>query len=88
MQQNSVSLLADECQAEHQCSDGPVRKALLVALRYDKDDEVRLKALNGLKPYVARRYARARRGARSSDGRLRCHGALTGDRAAAASRGR
>ena len=51
--QNSVSLLADECLAGHQCSDGPIRKALLVALRYDKDTGVRLNALNGLKPYVA-----------------------------------
>ncbi len=53
VQQNSVSLLADECLAGHQCSDGPVRRALLVALRYDKNTGVRLQALNGLKPYVA-----------------------------------
>ena len=53
VEQNSVMLLADECLAGHQCSDGPIRKALLVALRYDKDDGVRLRALNGLKPYVA-----------------------------------
>jgi hypothetical protein len=51
--QNSVNLLAHECQEEHQCGDGPIRKALLVALRYDKDNKVRLNALNGLKPYVA-----------------------------------
>jgi len=51
--QNSLSLLADECVAGHQCSDGPIRKALLVALRYDKNTRVRLKALDGLKPYVA-----------------------------------
>jgi Putative zinc-finger len=51
--QNSVSLLADECLAGHQCADGPVRNALLVALRYDQDTHVRLNALNGLKPYVA-----------------------------------
>jgi hypothetical protein len=53
VEQNSVDLLADECLAGHQCTDGPVRKALLVALRYDQDDGVRLRALNGLKPYVA-----------------------------------
>ena len=53
VQQNSVSLLAEECRAGHACPDGPVRKALLVALRYDKSPEVRLKALNGLQPYVA-----------------------------------
>ena len=51
--QKSVSLLADECLAGHQCADGPIRNALLVALRYDKDAGVRLKALDGLKPYVA-----------------------------------
>jgi hypothetical protein len=51
--QKSVSLLAGECEAGHQCADGPIRKALLVALRYDKDSGVRLNALNGLKPYVA-----------------------------------
>jgi hypothetical protein len=51
--ENSVSLLASECEAGHQCADGPIRKALLVALRYDKDNGVRLNALNGLKPYVA-----------------------------------
>jgi len=51
--QNSVSLLASECQAGHQCTDGPLRNALLVALRYDKSTGVRLKALDGLKPYVA-----------------------------------
>jgi hypothetical protein len=51
--QNSVSLLADECLAGHQCSDGPVRKALLVALYNDQDSGVRMKALDGLKPYVA-----------------------------------
>ncbi len=53
VEQNSVDLLADECLAGHQCADGPVRKALLVALRYDQDNGVRLSALNGLKPYVA-----------------------------------
>jgi hypothetical protein len=51
--QKSVSLLADECEAGHQCDDGSIRKALLVALRYDKNNGVRLRALNGLKPYVA-----------------------------------
>jgi HEAT repeats/Putative zinc-finger len=51
--ENSVNLLARECEAGHQCADGPIRKALLVALRYDKDHGVRLNALNGLKPYVA-----------------------------------
>jgi HEAT repeats/Putative zinc-finger len=53
VEQNSVRLLAGECQAEHQCADSQGRKALLLALRYDKNDGVRLTALNGLKPYVA-----------------------------------
>jgi anti-sigma factor RsiW len=53
VEQNSVSLLADECLAGHQCDEGRTRTALLVALRYDQDHGVRLRALNGLKPYVA-----------------------------------
>lgn len=50
---SSLRLLADECRAGHQCDDGPVRDALMVALRYDKSVAVRLKALEGLQPYVA-----------------------------------
>ena len=50
---DSVGLLADECRAGHECSDGPIRNALMVALRYDKSANVRLKALEGLQPYVA-----------------------------------
>jgi hypothetical protein len=53
VQDDSVGLLAHECRAGHECSDGPVRDALLVALRYDKSAAVRLKALEGLQPYVA-----------------------------------
>jgi hypothetical protein len=49
---DSVGLLAGECRAGHQCDDGPVREALMVALRRDKDPSVRLKALEGLQPYV------------------------------------
>lgn len=52
VQSNSVSLLADECLAGHKCEDGPVRKALMVALRYDGSSQVRLKALNGLQHYI------------------------------------
>jgi HEAT repeats/Putative zinc-finger len=51
--QNGVNLLAEECEAEHQCADGPVRQALLIALHHDKNAHVRLRALKGLKPYVA-----------------------------------
>jgi hypothetical protein len=49
---DSVGLLAGECRAGHACEDGPVRDALMVALRRDKDASVRLKALEGLQPYV------------------------------------
>jgi hypothetical protein len=53
----SVSMLASECKNGHQCQardDGKgVRNALLVTLRYDKDAGVRLKALEGLQPYIA-----------------------------------
>lgn len=52
VQSNSVALLAAQCKAGHYCEDGPVRTALMVALRYDRDPSVRLKALEGLKPYV------------------------------------
>jgi hypothetical protein len=53
---NSVQLLASECKAGHECparEDGKgVRGALLVALRYDKDTGVRLKALEGLERFI------------------------------------
>jgi hypothetical protein len=52
VQSNSVALLAAQCKAGHFCADGPVRTALLVALRYDRDPAVRLDALDGLEPYV------------------------------------
>jgi hypothetical protein len=48
----SVSMLAGECLAGHECGDGPVRDALMVSLRRDKDPAVRLRALEGLQPYV------------------------------------
>ncbi|MGO8720498.1 MAG: zf-HC2 domain-containing protein [Acidobacteriaceae bacterium] len=54
VQSNSVALLAAQCKAGHFCEDGPVRTALMVALRYDRDPAVRLKALEGLKPYVGK----------------------------------
>lgn len=50
---DSVNLLARECQAGHECSGGPVRNALMVALRYDKDARVRRKALEGLESYIS-----------------------------------
>jgi hypothetical protein len=49
----SMRLLADECEAQHQCPEGAIRDYLMVALRFDNDAGVRLTALNGLKPYVA-----------------------------------
>lgn len=50
---HSVDLLARECRAGHQCTGGPIRNALMVSLRYDKDASVRLRALEGLEPYIA-----------------------------------
>ena len=57
---DSVALLANECRAGHGC-DGTengnaasgIRAALLTSLRYDKSPAVRLKALDGLQPYIA-----------------------------------
>jgi hypothetical protein len=50
---DSLGLLADECLAGHECTGGPVRNALMLALRTDRNANVRLKALNGLQPYIA-----------------------------------
>ncbi|HTV15234.1 MAG TPA: HEAT repeat domain-containing protein [Acidobacteriaceae bacterium] len=50
---SSVDLLAQECQNGHECTGGPIRNALMVALRYDKNSKVRSKALVGLEPYIA-----------------------------------
>ena len=50
---DSVGLLAAECRAEHGCQGQGIRDALMVALRYDKSEAVREKALKGLEPYVA-----------------------------------
>jgi hypothetical protein len=50
---DSVDLLAQECHNGHQCDGGPIRNALMVALRYDKNAQVRSKALAGLEPYIA-----------------------------------
>jgi hypothetical protein len=50
---DSVGLLAAECRARHSCQAAGIRDALMVALRYDKNAGVRLKALDGLQPYVA-----------------------------------
>jgi anti-sigma factor RsiW len=51
---DSVGLLAAECKAGHGCQKAAgIRDALMVALRYDKNESVREKALEGLEPYVA-----------------------------------
>ena len=54
---DSVALLANECRVGHECADGPdgsgIRNGLLVSLRHDKNPSVRLKALEGLQPYVS-----------------------------------
>jgi hypothetical protein len=49
---SSVDLLARACRGGHNCSGGPIRNALMVALRYDRDAAVRRKALEGLEPYI------------------------------------
>jgi anti-sigma factor RsiW len=49
---DSVGLLAAECRAGHACQGAGIRDALMVALRYDKSETVREKALQGLQPYV------------------------------------
>jgi transcriptional regulator NrdR family protein len=53
---DSVALLANECLAGHNCAASKegkeIRNALLVSLRYDKDPDVRLKALEGLQKSV------------------------------------
>jgi hypothetical protein len=51
---DSVGLLAAECRSgRHSCKGEGIRDALMVALRYDKNAGVRVKALEGLQPYVA-----------------------------------
>jgi hypothetical protein len=48
----SVSLLASECKRGHSCQPSGIRDALIVALRFDANPDVREKALAGLQPYV------------------------------------
>ena len=50
---DSVGILAAECRAGHSCNGEGIRDALMVALRYDRNEGVREKALKGLEPYVA-----------------------------------
>lgn len=50
---DSVGLLAAECRAGHSCNAAGIRDALMEALRYDKNEGVRDKALKGLEPYVS-----------------------------------
>ncbi|KAA6461251.1 hypothetical protein DYQ86_13510 [Acidobacteria bacterium AB60] len=49
---DSVGLLASECRLGHECQPTGIREALMVSLRYDRNAGVRLKALEGLQPYV------------------------------------
>jgi anti-sigma factor RsiW len=50
---DSVGLLVSECRAGHSCQAPGIRDALMYLLRYDQDEGVRAKALEGLQPYVA-----------------------------------
>jgi hypothetical protein len=56
VRKDSVSSLANECKAGHECQPTPdgkgIRHALMVSLRYDQDAGVRLTALEGLQQYV------------------------------------
>ena len=49
---DSVALMAAACRAGNGCQHPGIRDALMVALRYDNDANVRMKALEGLEPYV------------------------------------
>jgi hypothetical protein len=57
IREDSIGLITRECQRRHACITGPggtgIRDALLASLRVDKSPSVRLKALEGLQPYVA-----------------------------------
>ena len=50
---DSADLLAGECRQHHSCSSEGMRDALMMVLRYRRNADVRLKALEGLGPYVA-----------------------------------
>jgi anti-sigma factor RsiW len=50
---DSVGLLAAECRAGRSCNPAGIRDALMTALRYDRNANVREKALRGLEPYIA-----------------------------------
>ncbi len=50
---DSVGLLAAECRAGRGCNPAGIRDALMTALRYDRNEGVREKALRGLEPYIA-----------------------------------
>jgi hypothetical protein len=50
---DSVGLLAAECRTGHGCKGEGFRDVLMTALRYDKNEGVRAKALEGLEPYVS-----------------------------------
>jgi HEAT repeats/Putative zinc-finger len=48
-----VDLITAECRAGHACKGDGFRDVLMTALRYDKNEGVRAKALEGLEHYVA-----------------------------------
>jgi hypothetical protein len=49
---DSVTLMADECRTGHNCRPSGILDALMVALLYDSNPQVRMTALHGLEPYV------------------------------------
>ncbi len=50
---DSVALMAAACRASDSCRPSGILDALMVALRYDRDAQIREQALHGLEPYVA-----------------------------------
>lgn len=50
---DSVTLMADECRSGRDCRPSGILEALMVALLYDNNPNVRMTALHGLEPYVA-----------------------------------
>lgn len=53
VRRDSVALMAAACRSGNGCQPSGIRDALMVSLRYDNNASVRMKALEGLEPYVA-----------------------------------
>ena len=62
VENKSLDLLLLECEAGHQCPAGPVREALMVALRYDRDPRVSAQSPGWPQALCGGRYAGTRCG--------------------------